>query len=258
MFLAENLRFLRQKFNLSQADAADKIGIPRTTLGDYERGHTEPNLEMLDKIAAMYQVQLESLIKLKLSKIAWEDVSSDKVKVLAITVDQDEKANIELVRTKAAAGYLDSFQDPEFISELPRLHIPALQGRYRAFEIEGDSMLPMESGSIVICKYVEKIQDIKKNESYILISNRDGVVYKRIQKDSQNKSLICISDNKTYPVFQMPWEEVAEVWEYQAHIAFRDPKYIHDSLTEEKLEDIQNKISDLHKHYIGKEGENKN
>lgn len=258
MFLAENLRFLRQKFKLSQADAADKIGIPRTTLGDYERGHTEPNLEMLGKIAELYQVQLESLIRLKLSQIAWEEVSSDKVRILAITVDQDDKANIELVRTKAAAGYLDNFQDPEFISDLPRLHIPALQGRYRAFEIEGDSMLPMESGSIVICKYVEKIQDIKKNESYILISNRDGVVYKRVQSDPQSKSLICISDNKIFPAYPMPWEEVGEIWEYQAHIAFRDPKYIHDSLTEEKLEDIQTKISDLHKHYIGKENESVN
>ncbi|MBK6544724.1 MAG: helix-turn-helix transcriptional regulator [Saprospiraceae bacterium] len=46
MYLAQNLKFLRTKYNYSQAEAADKIGIPRTTLGDYERDYTEPNMEL--------------------------------------------------------------------------------------------------------------------------------------------------------------------------------------------------------------------
>ncbi len=253
MYLAENLRFLRQKYNYSQADAADKIGIPRTTLGDYERGHTEPNLEMLLQITKIYGVQLDSLLNQKLKNLAWENVNSQKMKILAITVDSSDKTNIELVRTKAAAGYIDSFQDPEFISDLPRFHLPALQGHFRAFEIEGDSMLPMEPGSIVICKYLEHIGEIKNNHSYIVVSQRDGLVYKRLQNDPARKSFICSSDNPLYPPFHLPWEEVREIWEYHAHIAFRDPRMIHESLVEEKIEDIRQKVTALHKHYVGKE-----
>ncbi|MBK8483575.1 MAG: helix-turn-helix transcriptional regulator [Saprospiraceae bacterium] len=38
------------------------MGIPRTTLGDYERGHTEPNMELLLTLAKVYGVQIEGLL----------------------------------------------------------------------------------------------------------------------------------------------------------------------------------------------------
>lgn len=253
MYLAENLKFIRQEKGLSQAEAADKVGIPRTTLGDYERGHTEPNLETLLKLASVYQVSLEALVARRMKNLAWEEQSSKQLKVLAISVDAQQKQNIELVRTKAAAGYVESFQDPEFISDLPRFQLPALQGGpFRAFEIEGDSMLPMEPGSLVICRYVEQLQHIKNNTCYIVVSHRDGVVYKRLKKDPSQNHLICISDNTQYPAFQLPFEEVKELWEYQAHVAFRDPLQIHQNLMEARLEDIREKVTELHKHYIGK------
>lgn len=252
MYLAQNLKFLRTKYNYSQAEAADKIGIPRTTLGDYERGHTEPNMELLLTLAKVYGVQIEGLLTRKLENLAWEDVTTDNVKILAMTVDHNQKGNIELVRTKAAAGYLENFQDPEFVSELPRLQFPALQGYYRAFEIEGDSMLPMEPGSIVICKYVEKLKDIKNNEPYIIVSKQDGVVYKRLQLHNEKKALQCISDNLQYPSFQLPWEDVKEVWEYHAHLAFTEPKTNYDHWKNEQVSDIQKKVNELHRHYVGK------
>jgi len=252
MHLPENLRFIRQKKGLSQAEAADKIGIPRTTLGDYERGHTEPNLETLVKLTNVYEIPLETLVTQRLQNLAWEDHPTQHLRILAVSVDQNQRNNIELVRTKAAAGYVDSFQDPEFISELPHFQIPSLQGSLRAFEIEGDSMLPMEPGSIVICRYVENLRDIKNHACYIVVSQRDGVVYKRLQLDSKTHSVLCMSDNTVYPPFVLPWEEIKELWEYQAHLAFREPSQIHQSLMEEHLEDIRWKVNALHKHYIGK------
>lgn len=253
MHLAENLRYLRQKHNLSQAEAAEKLGIPRTTLGDYERGHTEPDMELLVRIARIYEAGIESLLTLKLEKIAWEDSGPGALRVLAMTVDQNQKSNIELVKTKAMAGYIDNFQDPEFVSELPRMYFPTVQGHFRAFEIEGDSMLPMEPGSIVICRYVERLTDIKNNRPYILVSQREGVVYKRLQPNSAQKTLLCQSDNALYPPFQIPWEEVREIWEYHAHLAFNEPKAALEQLIEEKVMDIQKKVTELHRHYVGKE-----
>ena len=83
-------------------------------------------------------------------------------KVLAVTVDLGNRQNIELVDVKAAAGYLESFQDPQYVKKLPKLSLPKLhQGTYRAFEIYGDSMLPLESGTIIIGQYVEKLNDVK-------------------------------------------------------------------------------------------------
>jgi uncharacterized radical SAM superfamily protein len=96
-----------------------------------------------------------------------------------MTMDAVGQNYIELVETKAEAGYMNSMSDPEYIADLPKIAIPSLQnGRYRAFEIFGDSMLPMESGSIILSKYVEALKDIKDDKTYIIITHKDGVVYK--------------------------------------------------------------------------------
>ena len=44
--LSTNLKHLRVQKKLSQSELAEKLGIARTTLGDYERGKTEPSLEL--------------------------------------------------------------------------------------------------------------------------------------------------------------------------------------------------------------------
>ena len=55
------------------------------------------------------------------------------------------------VPVKAAAGYLAGYADPEFIDELNTFTLPMLApGKYRAFEIVGDSMLPTQSGSVIV------------------------------------------------------------------------------------------------------------
>jgi transcriptional regulator with XRE-family HTH domain len=247
MYLSQNLRYLRQKLDISQAEASERLGIPRTTLGDYERGHTEPNLATLIEISKMYQVDTTKLLSSKLELETWEEVQSKDLKILAVTMDSQRKANIEVVNTKAAAGYLENFQDPEFVSVLPKLQFPGLQGHYRAFEIEGDSMLPLESGSIVICKYVESIKEIKGNLTYVVVSMRDGVVYKRLQVNQEKKAIQCISDNKLYPSFHIAFEEIREIWEYHAHVGFNEPKAMFDYWIDEKLNDIQTKVSDIHR-----------
>ena len=70
---------------------------------------------------------------------------------------------LKLVPTKAAAGYTNGFADPEYLQELPRLYVPNLStGTHRAFEINGDSMLPMPSGSVIIGRYVDNWHDNQK------------------------------------------------------------------------------------------------
>jgi len=243
--LGENLRFLRKQAKLSQDELSQQLQIPRTTLGDYERGKTEPNLAMLSKLAEQFNVTVDDLIKVPL-KYRDLDAPSDSTKILTVTTDMSGRQNIELVSTRAAAGYVESFQDPEFISDLPKMNIPQLSGgHYRAFEIEGESMLPVLSGSVVICNYVERIHDIKDRATYIIASKNDGVVYKRVVKDDANQALTMISDNNTYAPYTLPYSEVGEIWKYQAHIGFSDAEEDRTMNIESRLLDIQNQLMQL-------------
>jgi transcriptional regulator with XRE-family HTH domain len=244
---ADNLKYLRTLNNISQGRLSEEIGIPRTTLGDYERSKTEPNIATILKLADYFKVSLDKMLKDNLSHDTHIVSSSDQLKVLAITIDSNNNQNIELVTTKAEAGYLESFANPEYIKDLPKMSIPGLNDKsYRAFIISGDSMLPMESGSIIITSYVEGINDIKDNHTYIIVSKREGLVYKRIQNSNKEKRLLLLSDNMAYLPYEIDYEDVDEIWAYESHIAFNDSKSMMDHMIEEKLNDIQKKVTEIH------------
>ncbi|NND34654.1 MAG: helix-turn-helix domain-containing protein [Saprospiraceae bacterium] len=246
--LAENLKYLRKKFKISQQQLADLLDAPRTTLGDYERGHTEPNLDMLIRMARQFAVSIDSLVTRKLWLEELEVVSDADFKVLAITVDSENRQNIEFVSAKAQAGYLQGFQDPEYIQELPKLYFPNIpEGSYRAFEIHGDSMLPLMSGSVVICNYIERLEEIKNERTYVIATHLDGIVYKRVLLNPDSQSLTAMSDNPSYPPYRIPFRDIAEIWQYYAHMSFNDTKANQENVLDHKISEIQETVNYLKK-----------
>jgi len=244
--ITKNLNYLRKKRKISQQVLADEMNLPRTTLGDYERGKTEPNIEMLIKLADYFDVGVDDLLRKNLSHQDLEILRNKDLRVLAISVDANDKGNIELVDTKAEAGYLESFQNPEYIRELPKINFPNIpQGTFRGFEINGDSMLPIEPGSIIICQYIEKLKSIKDDRTYIVVSKQDGLVYKRVKLDHKKQRLILKSDNDAYLPYDISFDEIDEVWQYYAHLSFSDSKATFNYMLEEKINDIQKKVSGI-------------
>ncbi|GLR19716.1 XRE family transcriptional regulator [Portibacter lacus] len=244
--LAENLKYLRKKKKLSQQELADTLEIPRTTLGDYERGKTEPNIDTLIRFSSFYETNLDRLLTSNLGLQDYEIIKNQNFRVLAISVDQNNNGNIELVDTKAEAGYLESFSDPEYIKDLPKIQFPNIpDGTFRGFEIEGESMLPMEPGSIVVCSYVENLSQIKDDRTYIIVGKNEGLVYKRVIRNEGRRSLILMSDNPLYAPYEINYEDVAEIWQYYAHLSFSDEKKIFDNRVEDRIIDIQKNIEEI-------------
>lgn len=249
--LGDNLKYLRELKKTSQQQAADALGLPRTTLGDYERNHTEPNIDMLGKMARYFNVRLDDLLQHRMDQLKSTDAVDRDLKILAITVDQHQRQNIELVDVKAEAGYLQSFQDPQYIRQLPRMYIPRLpQGHLRAFEIHGDSMLPIESGSIIIGQYVEKINEIKNDQLYIVIHKLDGIVFKRLKVSREKKEIQLISDNPLYDPYPIPFSQIGELWHYKAHLSFGDLKSTVDRMMDDRLNDLQKKVTHIYKKIV--------
>lgn len=53
---------LRKKHNLSQSQLAQKIGISRTIVGNYERNSNSPSIEILLKMAKVFNVSVDFII----------------------------------------------------------------------------------------------------------------------------------------------------------------------------------------------------
>ena len=246
--IGQNIKYLRNKYKLSQQELSEKLTVPRSSLSDYERGHTQVSIDMLIRLSDIFDVKIDDLLRSNISHRDLEIIRNRDLRVLAISVDADNNSNIELVETKAEAGYLASFADPEYIRDLPKIAFPNIpEGTYRGFEIHGDSMLPMEPGTIIICSYVESLKDIKAGRTYVIISNADGVVYKRVKNDANTNQLMLISDNEAYLPYQIDYTDIAEIWQYYAHLSFSDSKYTFNNMLEEKLHDIQRKLTEVHK-----------
>ena len=222
----ENIRFLRKKKGWTQEKFSKKIGIKRSLVGAYEEGRSDPRLNNLLKMCEVFQISLDNILKNDVSKLLESQYlksDSQDVKVLSITVDKLGEENIELINQKASAGYLNSYSDFEFIQNLPKFQLPFLNfsGTHRAFEIKGDSMLPLTSGSIVIGKYIEDIGFVKDGKTYILLTKEDGIVYKRVEL--LDNSIKLISDNKEYEPYQIANLDILEIWEAIAFFSLDFP-----------------------------------
>ncbi|MBK7605448.1 MAG: hypothetical protein IPI15_18155 [Saprospiraceae bacterium] len=56
-----------------------------------------------------------------------EVFKDNNLRILAMTMDGNGHNNIELVETKAEAGYMNGMSDPEYISDLPKISFPSMK-----------------------------------------------------------------------------------------------------------------------------------
>ena len=252
MSIAENIKYSRKKAGFTQEQFANEVGIKRSVVGAYEEGRAEPRLQTLLKIAEVLNVTSDALISKDLTKGDITTHQRERVKVLSITVDHDDKENIELVPQKAAAGYMNGYADPEYMAELPKFRLPILPPNrtYRAFEISGDSMMPIQPGSIVIGKYLESTSEIKNGKTYVLLTKQEGVVYKRVFNYIKDKGkLFLVSDNKAYSAYEVNPVDIMEIWEAKAFISvsFPDPESASELSIEQLAGMVASLQADVHK-----------
>ncbi|MCC6634292.1 MAG: LexA family transcriptional regulator [Chitinophagaceae bacterium] len=211
-YAGKNLRYLRKLKNWTQEEFANRLQIKRSLLGAYEEERAEPKLEVLELVSGIFKLSLEELL---LKELTNENSATSyleqrrKLKNL-----QSSNGLIHFVPFKAAAGYLNGYADANFIDELNTFTLPMLtSGEYRAFEIIGDSMMPTPSGSVIVGEKVEQLDDVKNSNTYVLLSKSDGIVYKRLIKNTKPKNtLTLVSDNPVYEPYQMQAQDVLEVW----------------------------------------------
>jgi transcriptional regulator with XRE-family HTH domain len=205
---------------------ANLIGVSISTYGSYEEGRAEPRLENLQKIAGFFGISLDQLLSSDLSKQQVGERSIAKLpasenipgpRILTVTLDKTGKDNIEWVPVKAAAGYTSGFADPEFVQDLPTFQIPFLDQRkkYRAFTIEGDSMLPIPSGSMIFAEYQEDWSQIKDDTACIVVTQSDGIVFKKVYNYLRKQNcLMLVSTNTKFAPYLVGAQDVLEVWKF--------------------------------------------
>ncbi|MBX2842382.1 MAG: helix-turn-helix domain-containing protein [Flammeovirgaceae bacterium] len=226
MNLSKNLKFLRKKRKVTQDDLATFCGVKRPTLSSYENNLNEPSATVLKKMSEFFTISLDDLLNTDLENTGWAGKKGPEV--LAITIDKDGNENIEFVPEKAVAGYVTQYGDPEYLKELSTFHLPFLStsGKtMRAFEIEGDSMLPnFQPQSVVIGERIfeQDLKNLKPGETCVLVTE-NGIVLKKVYHKPDQGKFFLVSNNPGYESYNLPEAEVNEIWKFMAYLAKEIP-----------------------------------
>ena len=216
--IQSNIRHLRILKKLSQERFADDLGWSRSMVGSYEEGRSEPPIDRLIDLSNYFNIPIDILVRndLRLAKdTSFIEVGGKRV-LFPVTVNEDNEDLIEIIPAKASAGYLNGYDDPEYIEQLQKIKLPFLPtGTHRAFPIKGDSMLPVKDGAFVVAKFLEDIMDVRDGRTYIVLTKNDGLVYKRLyNRIDENNTLLLSSDNKAYQPYEVKIEDILELWEF--------------------------------------------
>ncbi len=217
-YLQKNLRHLRKLKGLTQEQFADYLNVTRSRISSYEENRAVPSIDFIIELSDFFEIPIDTFVKNDLTKLT--DLTfvkiGDKRTLFPITVNNENEDLIEVIPDEASAGYLQGYSDPEYIEHLKKIKLPFLPtGTHRAFPIKGDSMLPIKNGSYIVARFVENIRDLVSGKTHIVLTQNDGIVYKRVFDEiEKHNMLLMVSDNKKYDPYFVPVDEIIELWEF--------------------------------------------
>ncbi len=255
MFFASNIKLLRKRRMLTQDDMSLSLSMKRSTLSGYENEVAQPGVEVLLAFSNYFKVSIDTLIKVDLSTLSDSQlleiekgndtfITGGQLRILATTIDQDNNENIELVNQKASAGYKAGYSDPEYIQVLPTFQLPFLskEKKYRTFQIEGDSMYPIPSGSWVTAEFVQNWHLLRDGQAYIILTIDDGIVFKVVESHLKvDGTLNLYSLNSLYKPYSLNIKDVREIWKFVNYISAEMPE------ANQPRENIERTVADLKK-----------
>ena len=163
MLLGDYIQKLRNQRGLSQQEFADKLGIGRSTLANYEQNKRSPDYETLIEISKFFNVSIDELLGVKRKPF---DVFKFILKDLSI----DKETEIALHNNS--------------IKEDARKKLLIDSGIYKYFKENSDKFYDWQIQSKESCNILIK----KAQESKEIINNLDDR-FINIDKDSAIKSL---------------------------------------------------------------------
>jgi transcriptional regulator with XRE-family HTH domain len=240
MFFSQNIKLLRKRKGFTQDMVAQSLELNRSTLNNYENEVSQPTIQALLTFSKYYHIAIDTLLNIDLTSLSelqlkqlegGEDVfiRGGKLRILATTINNTNDDNIELVNEKAKAGYANGFADPEYISQLPTFQLPFLskQKKYRTFQLNGDSMLPIPSGSWVTGEFVQDWRQIVSGNAYIIFTIDDGIVFKIAENlIEQEGRLRLFSLNPLFDPYDVHISSIKEVWKFIHYISKELPEPI--------------------------------
>ena len=155
-YFSKNLKYLREKKDISKNKLGEMVGVNQTTIGRWEANEITPSIDNVEEVAKALNIELPDLLI--------KDLSFDNATVLATTSDTIQ---IPVLGTIKAGIAIEAQEDIIEYIDIPKNWLKGGKMFY-GLKISGDSMFP---------KYNENdIVIFEKTDDYILANNKDCAV----------------------------------------------------------------------------------
>lgn len=141
---AQEIKKRREELGLTQKELGDLIGASRETIINYEKGKPIPKskIEILNKVLEPESIYVKPIKGQLIVKPGDDFENKNGNKFIELPNGQFYML-MPLAEFKIQAGFLDHYQDADFLMDLSQHGIlvdKPVQGRYVAFRVSGDSM----------------------------------------------------------------------------------------------------------------------
>ncbi|MEP1856340.1 LexA family transcriptional regulator, partial [Nonlabens ulvanivorans] len=216
---AQRFKKVREELGKTQSEFAELLDAGSTT-ADIERGKKKITGKIVTELLRQFHINPLWLYGNSYNKHL-ETTSSTAPKI--ISMDTSDRENMIMVPIKASAGYATNVLDTDWYQDLPAFSIPLPQykeGSFRAFQVRGDSMLPvLQPSEWVMGKAVESVRQANDNRIHVVVT-ADTVVVKKLRKSEISDLVNLISLNRDYPVIEQSISEIKELWEVNSKLSF--------------------------------------
>lgn len=206
MDFANKFRALRDKFDLTQEELSEKIEVKRAVISQIEIGRSNPSYEIVAKIVAIFNIPYEYFFQegIELPETI-EELSNNKT--------ENKEKFVPLIPIEAFAGYTGDMTTVKDLDLSERYVIPDFKGVDFMIRVHGNSMYPKyASGDVVACRVLKEWTFFQWGKVYVVDTEEQGVLVKRIKKSTDKNSVLAVSENKeVYEPFDIPKSSIRKI-----------------------------------------------
>jgi transcriptional regulator with XRE-family HTH domain len=227
---------IRKRMGLTQSDLADKIGVSRVAISQFEKGSNRPSPDTLSKLSQVLEEEF-TIGKFPLAGI------DNNIVVPIIVGNQYNRLKWDYLRRsesdvptreEEAYGLSNTSYAYESLSLPPIILKPGIT---RAFPMPGNSMEPsFGDGDLIIATQLQNVDwntFPKESNSYQVIdtlpmcvveveTKKDrSIEFGRCGVDASIKSLYCFSDRRGFLPSRINLESIKAIWEFKCFLSQR-------------------------------------
>lgn len=215
-------------FGGNKSAFASAIGVTPSVVDNIVgKRHGKPSFDVVEKVSAIAEISIEWLITgngdmlrdsswsnaitSKSNKLISTNMSSEDVVEAFTETVKNTPGAIPLVSEKAVGGFANEHFSIKERDVLAYYVIPKFRylGVDFMIEVVGDSMIPkFYPGDIIACSTINHQRYIEWNKCHLIATQDRGLIIKRIMPCSDDEYLTAVSDNKDYPPFNIPKDEI--------------------------------------------------